>query len=276
MRPSRDWSTVSKTSSTTVMGTAGNGSPLERLRPIAKHWAREARRLLDTETALPMPEVWSRSYRAVVDKLGWDADRHAAAETEFVAVEQRLAEFPLARTKPFYDAGAAAGLLSDHRQPRCLQGLQSLRGGLPRRGAGDRQTGRAGPREHAPELGALADAPRYRRPLRQRDRSSTRASACCPRCCSRRTRTARWWGAMGPAWAAERRPRSTSSSPRFTPPMQPQVARQLARLDELIEALDRQARELLASGTPISMPPRGPQARSPYRWTRPSMSVWRC
>jgi pyruvate-ferredoxin/flavodoxin oxidoreductase len=104
----------------TVVQAAGNGKPLERLRPVTKHWAREARRLLDAEAALPLPEVWARSYRAVVDKLGWDAERRAATEPEFLAVERRLAEFPLARTKPFYDR--AGGLLSITVNPDACKG----------------------------------------------------------------------------------------------------------------------------------------------------------
>ncbi|HYU80214.1 MAG TPA: thiamine pyrophosphate-dependent enzyme, partial [Vicinamibacterales bacterium] len=91
------------------------------------HWAREARKLVDQNPTSPLADVWALSYRSVSDKLGWDAERKAAAEPEFQAVNTRLAEFPLARTKPFYDAveakaKGAGGLLSITINPEACKG----------------------------------------------------------------------------------------------------------------------------------------------------------
>jgi len=104
-----------------------NGMRMERIRPIAKHWAREARKVIDQNPATPIAEAWVLSYRAVVDKLGWDADRKGAAEPEFQAVNARLTEFPLTRTRPFYDAveakaKGAGGLLSITVNPEACKG----------------------------------------------------------------------------------------------------------------------------------------------------------
>ncbi|MEX1187010.1 MAG: 2-oxoacid:acceptor oxidoreductase family protein [Gemmatimonadaceae bacterium] len=104
-----------------------NGLRMDRVRPIVKHWAREARKIIDQNPAAPVADAWEQSYRTVVDKLGWDADRKAAAEPEFLAANARLAEFPLARTKPFYDAleGKAkgtGGLLSITVNPEACKG----------------------------------------------------------------------------------------------------------------------------------------------------------
>jgi len=104
-----------------------NGMRMERIKPIAKHWAREAKKVIDQNPATPVADTWALSYRAVTDKLGWDAERKAAAEPEFKAVNTRLAEFPLARTKPFYDAveGKAkgmGGLLSITINPEACKG----------------------------------------------------------------------------------------------------------------------------------------------------------
>ncbi|HEU4878569.1 MAG TPA: 2-oxoacid:acceptor oxidoreductase family protein, partial [Gemmatimonadaceae bacterium] len=49
--------------------TSVNGMRMERIRPIAKHWAREARKIIDQNTS-PIADVWAASYRTVTDKLG--------------------------------------------------------------------------------------------------------------------------------------------------------------------------------------------------------------
>ncbi len=112
---------------TAAIDASVNGLRMDRVRPIVKHWAREAWKLIDRNPAAPVAEAWEQSYRAVTDKLGWDAVRKAAAEPEFLAVNARLAEFPLARTKPFYDAleGKAkgtGGLLSITVNPEACKG----------------------------------------------------------------------------------------------------------------------------------------------------------
>lgn len=104
-----------------------NGLRMERIKPIAKHWAKEARKVIDQNTASPLDNVWMLSYRTITDKLGWDAERKAAAEPEFQAVNRRLREFRLARTKPFYDVvegktKGAGGLLSITINPEACKG----------------------------------------------------------------------------------------------------------------------------------------------------------
>ncbi len=112
---------------TAAVDASVNGLRMERIRPIAKHWAREARKLIDQNSSSPLTAVWELSYRTVTDKLGWDSERKAAAEEEFRAVNSRLVEFPLARTKPFYDAveaktKGAGGLLSITINPEACKG----------------------------------------------------------------------------------------------------------------------------------------------------------
>lgn len=110
-----------------AIDTSANGIGTERVRPIAKHWAREARKIIDRNPAAPVADAWAAAYDTVVDKLGWDADRKGAAAPEFRAVNARLANFPLARTKPFYDAVEArqkggGGLLSITVNPEACKG----------------------------------------------------------------------------------------------------------------------------------------------------------
>jgi pyruvate-ferredoxin/flavodoxin oxidoreductase len=112
---------------TAAIDASVNGLRMERIKPIVKHWAREARKVIDQNPASLVADAWALSYRTVTDKLGWDAERKSAAEPEFQVVNARLVEFPLARTKPFYDAveartKGAGGLLSITVNPEACKG----------------------------------------------------------------------------------------------------------------------------------------------------------
>jgi pyruvate-ferredoxin/flavodoxin oxidoreductase len=104
-----------------------DGASVERLRPIAKPWGREVQRLLAREPQLAVPDAFARGYGAVADKMPWDAGRRAATDAEFAIVQQRLVEFPLARTRPFFDAiedkaKGSGGLLSITVNPDACKG----------------------------------------------------------------------------------------------------------------------------------------------------------
>jgi pyruvate-ferredoxin/flavodoxin oxidoreductase len=111
----------------TALDATENGVRMDRLRPIVKHWAREVRRLLGARPPVPLEEAWTAAYRSVTDKLGWDTERKAAAEEEFATVNARLVELPVARTRPFYDAVEGrekgnGGLLSIFVNPEACKG----------------------------------------------------------------------------------------------------------------------------------------------------------
>ncbi|HSE51798.1 MAG TPA: 2-oxoacid:acceptor oxidoreductase family protein, partial [Gemmatimonadales bacterium] len=227
----------------TVVGAAGNGKPLERLRPVTKHWAREVRRLLDTEAALALPEVWTRSYRAVVDKLGWDAERRAAAEPEFLAVEQRLAEFPLARTKPFYDR--AGGLLSVTVNPDACKGCNLCVAVCP---DGALVTVRqneevlARLRRNWALWQRLPDTDDRYLTITDLDEGIGVLSSLLLKKSTYRSMV----GGDGACMGCGEKTAVHLIVSTIHAAMQPHVARHLTRIDGLIEALDRQARELLA------------------------------
>jgi pyruvate-ferredoxin/flavodoxin oxidoreductase len=110
-----------------AVGVAGGREPLGRIGPIAKNWARETKKVLDKEPTVPVTDAFARAYRTVADKMGWDAARRAETDREFERVQERLAEFPLARTKPFYDAvemreKGGGGLLSVTVNPEACKG----------------------------------------------------------------------------------------------------------------------------------------------------------
>ena len=232
-----------------------NGLRMERIKPIAKHWAREAKKIIDQNPTALIADVWAQSYQVVTDKLGWDAERKAAAEPEFKTVNARLVEFPLARTKPFYDAieGKAkgmGGLLSITVNPEACKGcnlcvavcpdgalvtikqdepgLSKLRRSwdmwerLP--DTNDRYVNVSDIDEGIGVLSSL---------LLKKDtyRSMVGGDGACMGC--------------GEKTAVHLIVSAIHAS------MQPHVAKQVARIDELIASLEQQARDLVSAGVDL-------------------------
>jgi pyruvate-ferredoxin/flavodoxin oxidoreductase len=107
--------------------SSGNGTPIQRLRPIVKPWARETQKLLAADATMKVADAFAQGYQTVADKMNWDAERRAATDAEREIVQGRLAAFPLARTRPFFDAPetkqkGAGGLLSITINPETCKG----------------------------------------------------------------------------------------------------------------------------------------------------------
>ncbi len=79
-----------------------NGGPSEAMRKLVAPLAKEARRLLREEDYSSFGATVARAYRALTPKLELSAPERAALEGELDGVVERLAEFPLARTAPFF------------------------------------------------------------------------------------------------------------------------------------------------------------------------------
>ena len=106
---------------------AANGKPNDRVRQIAKHLSKESRKILKGVPFKTFGEVASTAYGNVVEKLGWDADRRAQLDEEWARVFPVLAEFPLAKTAPFFDLPEskekdAGGLLAITINPEACKG----------------------------------------------------------------------------------------------------------------------------------------------------------
>ncbi|MBW7933563.1 MAG: 2-oxoacid:acceptor oxidoreductase family protein, partial [Gemmatimonadaceae bacterium] len=104
-----------------------NGNRFERLRPMVKNWAKEAQKLVQKDATLKPADAFAMAYVNVANKMGWEAERRAATDAEFHVVQARIAEFPLARTKPFFDAlelkaKGNGGLLSITVNPETCKG----------------------------------------------------------------------------------------------------------------------------------------------------------
>jgi len=87
----------------TAIRTSANGKPNDRVKQISKHLAKECRKILKGVPFKSFADVASAAYANVVDKLGWDADRRAQLDQEWARVYSAIAEFPLAKTAPFFD-----------------------------------------------------------------------------------------------------------------------------------------------------------------------------
>jgi pyruvate-ferredoxin/flavodoxin oxidoreductase len=111
----------------TAVRYAGNGRPLDHIRQVSKHLARESRKLLKGVPFHSFGEVAAAAFGNVVQKLGWDPDRRSRLEEEWAKVYPILAEFPLARTAPFFDLPESkqkdtGGLLSITVNPEACKG----------------------------------------------------------------------------------------------------------------------------------------------------------
>jgi len=111
----------------TAISVAADSRPMDRMKQVSKHLARECRTILAGAAYKNFGEVASSAYDAVTAKLGWDAARRADLDAQFVPVHAALAQFPLAKTRPFFDVPESkekgtGGLLSITVNPEACKG----------------------------------------------------------------------------------------------------------------------------------------------------------
>ena len=105
----------------------GGGRPLDRIRQISKNLAKETRRVLQAEPFVDFTTSLDSAFGAVAAKLGWQGERRAELETDYVHLRERLAGFPIAKTAPFFSGAEAknpgtGGLLSVTINPEACKG----------------------------------------------------------------------------------------------------------------------------------------------------------
>ncbi len=88
---------------TAAIATASNGDSLSRVRQIVPHLSREVRRIMKGVPFTTFADVVSQAYSTVVQKLSLDPERRKALDAEFGRVFSAVADFPLAKTAPFFD-----------------------------------------------------------------------------------------------------------------------------------------------------------------------------
>jgi pyruvate-ferredoxin/flavodoxin oxidoreductase len=111
----------------TAIAAAANGRPLDRMKQVSKNLALESRKVLKGVPFTTFGNVVSDAYKNLVEKLNWDAERRRTLDEEFAAVYSVLAEFPLAKTVPFFDVPersekGSGGLLSITVSPDACKG----------------------------------------------------------------------------------------------------------------------------------------------------------
>ncbi|MBI2962151.1 MAG: 2-oxoacid:acceptor oxidoreductase family protein [Deltaproteobacteria bacterium] len=109
-----------------IAGAPGDG-PRARVGQIVKHLAGESRRILRESPFTTFGEVAAAAYGAVADTLGLSPERRSALDAEWAPVHAALAEFPFAKTAPFFElpesrAKGSGGLLSITINPQTCKG----------------------------------------------------------------------------------------------------------------------------------------------------------
>ena len=101
--------------------------PLERIKPVSKHIVKEVRRALATEASSTFINTLDGAYAAVATKLGWQGERRQELDADYASLRATLADFPVAKTKPFFDVpeskqAGTGGLLSITINPEACKG----------------------------------------------------------------------------------------------------------------------------------------------------------
>jgi pyruvate-ferredoxin/flavodoxin oxidoreductase len=110
-----------------AVNTAADGKPLDRMRQISRPLAAEVRKVLKGVPFHTFGEALSQAYESVSDRLNWDPERRSALDAEFARVYGAVADYPLAKTDPFFDGPegkekGSGGLLSIVINPETCKG----------------------------------------------------------------------------------------------------------------------------------------------------------
>ena len=230
---------------------AAEGGPADRLRGISKHLARESRAVLAAVPNQPFGEMLFSAYGAVSAKLGWDGDRRAELDAQFARAHAAVADFPLARTRPFFDlpelkAKGSGGLLSITINPQTCKGCNLCVEVCPD-GAlvSIKQTDQvvADLRRHWTFWNRLPDtADRYINIANLDEATGTLSSLLL-----KKNNYLAMIGGDGACMGCGEKTVVHLVVSTIQAAMQPRVAAFVAKLDALLEALDARARTLLAA-----------------------------
>jgi pyruvate-ferredoxin/flavodoxin oxidoreductase len=110
-----------------INAAATRGRPVDRIRSVAKPLAKEARKIIDGVPFHDFGATVSAAYNNLVGRLDWDVERRAVLDAQFATVQPILAQFPVAKTAPFYDvpegkAKGSGGLLAVTVNPESCKG----------------------------------------------------------------------------------------------------------------------------------------------------------
>ncbi len=240
----------------TAMRFAGNGRSLDRMRQITKHLSRESRKIMSGVPFSTFGEVASTAYANVVDKLGWEPDRRRELDEEWGKVYPVLAQFPLAKTAPFYDLPesqekGAGGLLSITVNPEACKGCNICvdvcpEGALVTVQQDDEIVEEL--RENWKFWEALPDTDDRYVNIRDLDE----AIGVLPSLLLKKKNYRSMSGGDGACMGCGEKTAVHLVTSTIEALMQPRVERLLGRIDALMATLDGQARELIGAGVDVS------------------------
>jgi pyruvate-ferredoxin/flavodoxin oxidoreductase len=109
------------------IAASANGRTLDRIKPVSKHIVKEVRRALAAGPFTSFIDTLDSSYAAVAGKLGWQGEKRAELDADYARLRATLADFPVAKTKPFFDLhesrqAGTGGLLSVTINPEACKG----------------------------------------------------------------------------------------------------------------------------------------------------------
>ncbi|HEV8214583.1 MAG TPA: 2-oxoacid:acceptor oxidoreductase family protein, partial [Gemmatimonadaceae bacterium] len=109
------------------IGMVAEHRPMDRIRQVSKHLAKETRRVLKSETFTDIGSTLDTAFASVATKLGWEGEKRAALDDDYAQLRARIAGFPVAKTGPFFDLpeskqAGTGGLLSVTINPEACKG----------------------------------------------------------------------------------------------------------------------------------------------------------
>ena len=238
-----------------AIGVSKDGAPMDRIRPLVRPWAKETHRLLQKEPRPAAGLAFALAYDNVASKMGWEAERRSAVDAEFHVVQARLAEFPLARTKAFFDepeakAKGTGGLLSVTINPEACKGCNicvevCAEGALVTTSASE--TGLVRLRRNWALWNRLPDTDdRFINPVAAIEGTGIVSSLLLKKNTYRSM-----VGGDGACSGCGEKTAAHLILSAIHAQMAPRVTKHITDLDALIDALDVRARELLASGADL-------------------------
>ncbi len=96
-------STVEEVLEAAVRTVATPDNPLSRFSQLIKNLGKESRTIISSGTFKTFAKVLSQAYTTVAGKSNWDAERRAEVDEQYNLVYAAVADFPLAKTAPFFD-----------------------------------------------------------------------------------------------------------------------------------------------------------------------------
>jgi pyruvate-ferredoxin/flavodoxin oxidoreductase len=107
--------------------TQPNGEGTTRIRQVSRHLATETRKVLKATPSLGFSDALATAYKNVVAKLNWEGEKRAGLEEEFGRLHAKVAAFQVARTAPFFDGPEAkqagsGGMLAITINPEACKG----------------------------------------------------------------------------------------------------------------------------------------------------------